>query len=419
MIAPPDGEIGPTHKSAGQVAAMVGQSRRLRAVIPVLAVSLSLGAAYSHFLNGVHQRIAAGKMPSASCGGGWFDCSKTLGSSYSELFGLPVSVYAEAWFAFLLMLLLCGLSRNQDRRGLCRALFWAISPGVGITLAYLALSTLVLHVLCLYCSGLYLLVGLSAALAFLGMEVPPETKLRIQVFFRQFRQGWALPLFLFATVIYVEWMLAKPNKALTAQSTPGITPDGQGGLPQISPDQAVLHITEFVDFECPACRFSARELDRFMAKHPGEVELRCASLMLHCTQAGGNVPPGAACLAARVGAVMQRRGLFWLYYKGIMFSERKVDEALVWDVVCNILGNDQLLSVRSELANPAIQGALRINMRLAHNNKIDQTPSWIINRHLEVGTKTEEAWEELLAAARKHEISGQLSVLRQPTAKDF
>ncbi len=379
-------------------------------LLPLLAISLVMGAGYSHFLGTLHWRITTEGMAGATCGGtGWLNCADTLGGRYSEILGLPVSIYAEAWFGLLLALLLGGLWRKESRQKLCQTLFWAIVPGVVITLAYIALSTLVLHVLCLYCGGLYFLVGLSAVLAFWGMEVPPDTKRRIKGAVRQFCQVWALPLVLFAGIIFAERKLAAPPAPVIASSSssPGVFSDDKDGLPRIASDHAVLHITEFFDFECAACRFSARELDRFMISHPGAVELRCAILMSSCRHETGPVPPQAVCLAARVGAVMQTRKLFWPYYKAVMLTDRVVDEALIWETVEGLVGKEQVASVRMELDQPAAAAVLQDNSALAESNKIDQTPSWIINQHLEVGAKPEAAWEKLLAAAPRQPSGAQ------------
>lgn len=371
-------------------------------LLPLLVIALATGAGYSHFLGTVHRRIITEGMAGATCGGtGWLDCSRTLGGRYGEILGLPVSLYAEAWFGFLLALLLGGLWRKEPRQKLCQTLFWAIVPGVGVTLAYIAFSTLVLHAFCLYCGGLYFLVALSAALAFRGMEVSPDTMRRIKGAVRRFRQVWALPLVLFAIIIFVERKLAVPPVPVIASSSPGLFSDEQGGLPRIPADRAVLHITEFVDFECAACRYSARQLDRFMTRHPGAVELRCAILMSSCRHEAGRGSPQAVCLAARAGAVMQNRKLFWPYYKAVMLTDRVVDETLVWEVVEGLVGKDQVSSVRSELDQPAAAAVLQGNSALAASSKVDQTPSWLINQRLEVGAKPEAAWEKLLAEARK------------------
>ena len=371
-------------------------------LLPLLAISLVTGAGYSHFLSTVHRRIIIDGMAGATCGGtGWLDCSRTLGGRYSEILGLPVSLYAEAWFGFLLALLLGGLWRKEPRRKLCQTLFWAIMPGVVITLAYIALSTLVLHAFCLYCGGLYFLVGLSAALVFWGMEVPPDAMQRIKGIVRQFFHVWALPLVLFALIIFAERKLAAPQASVIASSGPGIFEDYKEGLPRIASDRAVLHVTEFLDFECPACRYSARELERFMARHPGEVELRCAILMSSCRHEVGRLPPQAVCLTARVGAVMQNRKLFWPYYKAVMLTDRVVNETLVWEVVEGLVGKEHMAAVHGELDQPAAAAILEGNIALAASNQVNQTPSWMINQHLDVGAKPEATWEKLLTEARK------------------
>ena len=374
------------------------------ALLPLLAISFVAGAGYSHFLGTLHSQIAAAVMPGATCGGtGWLDCSATLGGRFSELFELPVSLYAEAWFGFLFALLLGGLWRKEPHRKLCQTLFWAIAPGVIIALGYLALSTFMLHVLCLYCCGLYFLVALSAALAFRGMDVSAESRQRIKSAIRQFFRVWALPLVCFALILLAEWKLSTPEAPVIAvsSSSPETSTDDQDGLPRIASARAVLHVTEFVDFECAACRYSARQLDRFMAQHPGTVDLRCVILLSSCRHEVGRIPPPAVCLAARVGAVMQNRKLFWPYYRALMLTDRVVDETLVWEVVEGLVGQEHMAAVRNELDQPAAAAILEANIALAASHQIDQTPSWLINQHMEVGAKTEAAWEKLLAAAVK------------------
>lgn len=369
--------------------------------LPALALTLAAGAGYAHWLGNLHRGLAEGRMAGATCGGGgWLDCSRTIGGRYGELFGLPVPVYAAAWFVCLLALLVGGLLRKEPRRVLCRNLFWAIVPGAAVTLAYAALSVCVLHTVCVYCCGLYVLVGLAAAQAFAGMEISPETRQRLGLVLRQVLRVWTLPAAMFALVLFVERNPPASQPPAPASSARGDPTETKEGLPVIAAERAVLRVTEFVDFECAACRYSARQLDRFMAANPGTVELSCAILMSSCRHESGNASSGTVCLAARVGAVMQTRKLFWPYYKAVMLTDRVVDETLIWETVGLLVGNENVAAVRAELDRPAALEVLQSNTALAERHQINQTPSWRINGRVEVGAKTETAWAQLLSAAR-------------------
>jgi hypothetical protein len=309
--------------------------------------------------------------------------------------GLPVTVYATAWFAFLLALLLGGLARKQERSGLCRLLFLVILPGVGVTLFYAGLSVFVLHTFCLYCAGLYLLVGLGAALAYAGMEVSRD-------FVRPFLRLWALPGVVFLGVVFTEWGMNRPRSpgAVTPEEAAGgLPPVSLDELPRLESEQATLRIVKFTDFRCSACRFSAYHLHRFMAKHPGEVDLRCVNIPLHQMKSGKELS-SPEFLAARMGVVMEKRGLFWPYYEGIYLSTQPVDETLVWEVVTNIVGQSDLPAVRAEVESAGTRDALAANIALARSYHVDKTPSLIINGRMEIGALDQKEWEAKLAEAR-------------------
>jgi len=425
------------------------KKKMMAAVIPVLGLILALGAVYSHVLTGIQRSVAGGGKVGRFCGdGGWTDCSRTLGSTYSTVMGLPVTVYGAAWFAFLLALLVGGLVRKHPQRSLCRMLFRAILPGVGVTLVYAGISALVLHTFCFYCAGLYLLVGLSAALAFAGMGASREARHRIEangpkdpetkglpensqrsfgpwslrpsispslfLSVSRFLRIWALPGMVFLGVIFAERAMhgpPVPRVSLPAPANVGLHSEKLAALPRLGSAQATLRIVKFTDFRCSACRFSARELHRFMSKHPGEVELRCVNIPVRHMKPGQNLST-PECLAARVGIVMQKRGKFWPYYEGIYSNEQpENDEPLVRAMVAHIVGQDHVSEVFSEAESAETLAALASNIALARSYNVERTPSLIINDRMEIGALDGKEWETQLTNAR----SGGSPVVKSPT----
>jgi len=173
--------------------------------------------------------------------------------------------------------------------------------------------------------------------------------------------------------------------------------------PRIGPRTALLRLVVFSDFECPACRAGAKEMDRFLARHAGEVELQVVSIpvrRLHQLSAG-DAMPASAYLGAALGVAMHRRGHFWEYYKGVFLNDRPVDATLLWDVTARTVGAQEIPAVTRLLAEDGIRGVLRHNATLAERYHVTKIPTYIVNGETVVGMMTVEKLEAWLAAARQ------------------
>jgi uncharacterized membrane protein/protein-disulfide isomerase len=385
----------------GYDAARVGDRVRMF----VLAGVLLAAALYAHLLTSIHWQMASGDRAGWACGGdGWFDCSGNLASRYGTFAGIPVSAYASAWFALMLALLLGSLVRGEQARLLHRRLLIASIPAVVAVVFYALVSVLVLKSICLYCAGVYLLVALIVMLTVTGAGIVwkrAKTVLATGIY-------WVVPALAFAAVVALE----RTHLHVDAEPAPRIELAAFEALPRVGPRHAALRIVVFSDFDCPACRLAAKELDRFLARHPGEIEVRVVSLPVHRIKAlvSGDELPLSDYLSSAIGVVMHRRGRFWEYYRSVFLSDQLVDERFLWQVTAQILGPNEIHAVRRDAEKPEVLATLRRHAALARNYNIASTPGWMINGSVATGAMKVDELEARLANARRRS-AGQASAL--------
>ena len=100
-----------------------------------------------------------GQTPPGCNPGGFFDCDKVLGSSYSKVFGIPLELFAVAYFVVNLALvyLIAFGSQRMFRLSLKTIFAWRF---LGLLLVpYLVIIELfILHAVCIYCTMMHVAI---------------------------------------------------------------------------------------------------------------------------------------------------------------------------------------------------------------------------------------------------------------------
>jgi len=210
-------------------------------------------------------------------GGDQWNCDQALTSAFSEIFGIPISHYAIALSAFCLVTLILLQWRWLEH--IWSSWVWrvAVLSALG-SLCMLIISITVLKTLCPLCTACYILSflvlwplkkGLSKAKLFSFARLKPEAQvLGVIVIstavFTLLLHGWSLQIYPHSKSIalsnVMDW-----RQAQTQYSSLEVNYLSSG--PERS--QAVLTITEFVDFLCPHCQRIYKVLQTFKKAYPG------------------------------------------------------------------------------------------------------------------------------------------------------
>jgi uncharacterized membrane protein len=123
------------------------QLQQIPKVVPITISVLSLiGFAIATYLTVEHFQ---GVIPPCSISG----CETVLSSSYSEIFGIPVSLFGSLYyFTILVSLLIYFDVKNTLIKDYCLKLVMVLSAvGLIASIIFISIMLFVLHAICVYC----------------------------------------------------------------------------------------------------------------------------------------------------------------------------------------------------------------------------------------------------------------------------
>lgn len=255
----------------------------------------------------------------ACSGDGLLACSTVLSDAWATVLGLPLTVYASAYFLVMLGLAAATLMSPRTLRPLVRpVLLLASWAGLTIAVALAVYAVFGLGALCLYClflDGVCLGVFLAAVLANRG-RVLPRRGLRGQLGATLMVASVAALGFLTAVTVQRALVLRYRNAAAEAEALrPCVVALRELEVPALrlpSPAGPPTHIVAlFLDLACPHCKAEYgfwRAYQVELAERGVAVELQLFHFPRDCSPEPGvsDVSRARACDAARAQLCMGR-----------------------------------------------------------------------------------------------------------------
>jgi len=288
---------------------------------PLLTIRVlaTLGLCIAAYLSLLHYRAGtSGVIESPLCSiSSTISCNAVLGSSYARLFGIPVATWAALTYALTL-----GVSFLGSSSLLILLCCWTFAFSV-----YMAgLSLLAIKAACLFCMSLYAintgsLIGAVALARSSGVFTVPQViyslagcaVLAAGVGWWQTQNVAAYTPKTQDEAKLVDWYNHLPLVTVTAAER------HVKGSPQ-----ALITISEFVDFRCPACARARESLKKIVDEHPTDIKLVFHHYPLD-NECNPNVPRAvhpASCLASFAAECAGEQGNFW-EYANRLFSDQK------------------------------------------------------------------------------------------------
>jgi protein-disulfide isomerase len=158
--------------------------------------------------------------------------------------------------------------------------------------------------------------------------------------------------------------------------------------PSKGPDDAVVTIVEFSDFQCPYCGRVVTTIDQVLAKYPTQVRFVYRNLPL-------SIHPRAQA-AAEAAACADNQGNFWDYHD-LIFANRSADSDEDFELHASELGLD-MQAFRQCVQNRDTQQIVEVDIAAAESLRISGTPSFVINGIPLHGVRSVEAFSEVIDA---------------------
>ncbi|OGX37524.1 MAG: hypothetical protein A3C36_05690 [Omnitrophica WOR_2 bacterium RIFCSPHIGHO2_02_FULL_52_10] len=146
---------------------------------------------------------------------------------------------------------------------------------------------------------------------------------------------------------------------------------------------APLNITEFIDFQCPACAHGAMYLKEVMEKHPGLIRLTVKHFPLAMHQHG--------MLSAGYAECTVEQGKFWPYHDLILSRQNNwkqlEDPRPAFEQMGKELGLD-LQAIQNCLEGMAVVKTIEQSKTEGQALNIRSTPTYFVNGKMFVGQKS-------------------------------
>ena len=142
-----------------------------------------------------------------------------------------------------------------------------------------------------------------------------------------------------------------------------------GDSPRRGPDDALITIVEYGDFECPFCARGNATLERIRERYRGKVRVVYKNLPL---------PFHAhAYMAARAGVQARLEGKFWEFHDAIYKTHAQFDEAALVKIAKALGLNAR--EFKAAITSDVHDAAIAQDMALAHTLGVRGTPAYFIN----------------------------------------
>ncbi len=386
-------------------------SKRVAGLVGALAVA---GFAISAYIAQVHSQIAADQAPGCDINE-TVSCSIVLSSKYAYLFGtIPVAwvaLGAYALFGVAAALLMFSLDRAGQRRRVAGLVF-AGSIGAAIySIALAWIAVMVLHAVCLLCTGLYVVNAamLIAAAVLLNTIRRETTRGRSEDDFSLVRWvGGGAAIGLFAVVALIAWEATRqrvvndPDFKVWYMARPLVAQLPSGGHAKGNPESSVV-IAEFSDFECGHCARVYRTLKTVWPRYRTDlrIEFHHYPLDSACNPAVSSSFHRNACLAAFASECASAQEAFWPYHDILFDNQQDLSRDNLIRFADQVgLDRDAFLKcLDGDEARAAVARDVAEGKRL----EIKSTPTLFLNHRTVVGALEEDKLE--LAIRIERELS--------------
>lgn len=317
-----------------------------------------LGMVLSGFSTQRHLRIQReGLMEQSYCAvSDTINCDAVSTSSYSEMFGIPISWLGLLFYLCILGLTLFAIFSKKDRHSSVAISWFCACASIGYSVFLGYVSYVILDVFCVECFGMYvanILLFIFLYLA-MNMKISKAPWLVVSYIKAFFGNKTALPfpaaivqhIVVFVIVFAVGFGVITKLQAGNKRDTGDISAaelvkyfneqslykiDINPEWPVWGNPDAKVAIIEFSEFQCPFCKLAAFNVKPFLQEYKDDIKYYFVHFPLDqsCNEKLQNQMHPMACEAARASVCAQKMGDFWGYHDDVFRNQKKISKDLL------------------------------------------------------------------------------------------
>lgn len=365
-------------------------------ILAVIGIGLSIYSTMHHL-----EVKATGKTDAACNINDTFSCDEVALSKYSEIAGVPLGVFGLGYFLAALILLVIGLRGGKPAKEHLHGYIAMVTVGVVVSATLGTISATALGAYCLTCIGVYVLTGLQAAtLLVWRKDLPGNFSIKNTL------SGATTGVIAVATVVLVFNFTKSSLVSKTTESNAALNKDlpalsatvevipisksaysGLGEDYRKGNDNAKVVITEFADFQCPACARISETLGTISKEYGDRVLLvfRNYPLDSACNSAVQAKIHENACNAAILARCAGQAGKFWQFHDMAFGLQKDLSPNSMrqWGQQLG-LSDEQMTTC---LASKDMLAKIQEDVSLGNKLGVDSTPTIFVNGRKVLGGK--------------------------------
>lgn len=159
----------------------------------------------------------------------------------------------------------------------------------------------------------------------------------------------------------------------------------RGDEPQKGPDDALVTIIEFADYQCPYCADSVEPLETAMSAYEGDVRL----IFKHYPLPGH----GKAAPAAYTSWAAHQQGKFWEFHDRLFEDKSSIEHVPEWVKEFGLDADKFGTDMESAGARAAVDQDMLAGAKIG----VTGTPAFFVNGHLYRGKRDAVQWKQIIS----------------------
>lgn len=315
----------------------------------------------------------------------WINCDVVNGSSYAEIWGIPLAGLGLIYYLIVFVETLIALFSTNPTSERFAVLSHLTIGSFLFTLFTAFVSFVKLKALCFLCGALYIInisflflipVNFQQIKSFLSSKCYWK---HLSISVVVFALGIAVLLWIGPVSINPHQKTADVNTLVKNHFTQPVVPVDPGQHPVWGNPSAKVIIVEFSDFECPFCRTAAQNFKPAIKEFKDEIAFYFVNYPLDnsCNVYVQHAMHKNSCNAAKAAFCASKDNMFWGYHDMLFDNQKNLSSGALLDYAQKLgLNRDKMMScIFSEEALNVVKQDIELGKTLA----VSGTPTFFVN----------------------------------------
>ena len=183
-----------------------------------------------------------------------------------------------------------------------------------------------------------------------------------------------------------QWVRVKFGDKPEPESADRYRVELRGDEPMRGPEDALVTIIEFADYQCPYCAAASGPLDSAMASYEGDVRL----IFKHYPLPGHTL----AAPAAYAAWAAHQQGEFWEFHERLFEDKASIEHIPEWIKDLGLDAKQFATDLESSEARQAVDQDMLSGSKIG----VTGTPAFYVNGHLYRGKRDQVGWRKIIDA---------------------